>query len=1212
MELIYYRLFNDDLHRFSNVQLIIHYNNFNRKERRLASRKDFYNKYLEFDINFYKLYFDLGTFNEYQLIEHYYKFGRIEGRIGSAKHFLETYNDFDINFYRYYNDISYLTNDQLYIHYWTYGRKENRIYSQTQFYALYPELLEELANTNTIIPNINYYKYYMNKECSDTSNLSKNILMIEKKKMNLDDLKYYELSYDEFNTYYNLYLKNNFYLFNIVNNYHKKYEFNERLKNIQNYGFMTDNSFDNYSNNNINYILKKYFRIGDENIINKCLYENYNLIFTLNSIINKKIMGYCIKTGKSFECNYIKYYPGDCCIGYYFNFLNGDNNEFIIFFIWEFYAPLIIFYPTLNEVYNISYRYKGTELINNCKLDILPYIYDNIISNNFNVINYHFGIISNSGHYFWNEVIALMILIETKLINNIDNFIIGPCDYLNIAPLLNKKYKKNIIYKSNKSNNIPIINSSKVYIDNSTINTFKKFYEITDEDIIDPNITDKQTIHILFDIRSTSRVCLNESEIIVSLINHIINNYPNYNFKFYISGWYTYENDPNNINITINEQNIIFNNIVDKIKSTVNKPNIHIESLIGQNLSSIIKTCSIIDFCITNAGSGIGFFLYLIYKTLMITYSNTHCYDFISQQFAFESLPLIIPVKNEYIKDCLIGRHSDFTVDSNEIIRLFTSNFNKIIDKKNNHNNLNNLNNPTTSTYLSITNCYTGLDNNYSLEKISEIESINYFKNDNSYELNQFYDSYFENEHSNELFIDCNKYNNIQKYELINNIISSNQISYNFIKLNVYVLKNYITQKTKLSQNSLEFGTNEMLNIYKTQFIYSDIPFYIYWCNEENPFCLIQNGVYSNFDYIVYYNENKIYKINFGSNGYEYKLNDIIKYLDPILNPLTNTVNINDKYVYFGFLSNIGHHLWNEVSGLYNLLQYKHLYDKITGIIIGPYDFFNIKQFLIENYSASIKIIDYANYNDFIKNNINTNNIFNNISISLDHLPLCLNTYYINKNIKKFFYFNQINQINNTNTTNTLLNIVIDIRTSNRVLLNYTKFIVDLITNIYNDYSDRKITIFFTGRFLTNISNINLETDNEYIEQIKIVNEVVEQLKIIPNFNYINLIGKNIFDIFPLIIDCHLCITTFGTSVSNLLNWIYDNKILSFAPKKCYEWLDMAYCILKKFSCITVPIEYINSDINCVHDNFLVEFDKYYEFFKKVINSIIYFDDLAK
>ena len=97
-------------------------------------------------------------------------------------------------------------------------------------------------------------------------------------------------------------------------------------------------------------------------------------------------------------------------------------------------------------------------------------------------------------------------------------------------------------------------------------------------------------------------------------------------------------------------------------------------------------------------------------------------------------------------------------------------------------------------------------------------------------------------------------------------------------------------------------------------------------------------------NYIGYIKQKTLIQINHYPVGGEMDLPIIEKYIGRI----TKSSRMPNRFVYkqfifFGFISNVGHHLWNELSGLNIFLQNKNLFEKIDGICVGPYDHFNIK-----------------------------------------------------------------------------------------------------------------------------------------------------------------------------------------------------------------------------------------------------------------------------
>jgi hypothetical protein len=228
-------------------------------------------------------------------------------------------------------------------------------------------------------------------------------------------------------------------------------------------------------------------------------------------------------------------------------------------------------------VYNISYRYKN--ISENLNLDSHGYsVIKNInfekthYNENQNYISYVIGIMPNPGHYFWNEIIGLMMLIDNNLLDNIDEFLIYKYDYLKIGDILKNRFNKRVTYIEDLDKHNITCNVTKHFVNDKLIDTFKTFYNL--------NVPNKITnnINILFDLRSNSRVWLNQTVIIKNIIYQLKKKYYEYNVNFYISGFYNHLNcdDHNyNTNKEVSEQTKVFNEIQRvfdfKINNLINK-----------------------------------------------------------------------------------------------------------------------------------------------------------------------------------------------------------------------------------------------------------------------------------------------------------------------------------------------------------------------------------------------------------------------------------------------------------------------------------------------------------------------------------------------------------------------------------------------------------------------------------------------------------------
>jgi hypothetical protein len=216
---------------------------------------------------------------------------------------------------------------------------------------------------------------------------------------------------------------------------------------------------------------------------------------------------------------------------------------------------------------------------------------------------------------------------------------------------------------------------------------------------------------------------------------------------------------------------------------------------------------------------------------------------------------------------------------------------------------------------------------------------------------NLFFNSVIPN---NEL-IACNEYfkklKNPGVINNVNSILKTNEIIYNNIKTNKNKWYFYdFLRKQNYCVYNIIFQFNKEIGT----------PLIIFIINKNNPTIIIQNFGYTEIYYIGYIKEKILIQISHSTSGCHNQL----PFIENILPYITNISYSNEQlsykqFIFIGFTINVGHHLWNELSGLNIFLQNPHLFNKINGICIGPYDFFNIENYLKNNYN--FKIIKYDN-----------------------------------------------------------------------------------------------------------------------------------------------------------------------------------------------------------------------------------------------------------
>jgi hypothetical protein len=100
MDINYYKNFNIDLIKFSNNELIKHYNNYGKNENRIYNETVFYEKYSDFDYILYgTINKDIINYSKFELQKHFHLYGCKEQRIFSFNSFYKSYPNYDINNY---------------------------------------------------------------------------------------------------------------------------------------------------------------------------------------------------------------------------------------------------------------------------------------------------------------------------------------------------------------------------------------------------------------------------------------------------------------------------------------------------------------------------------------------------------------------------------------------------------------------------------------------------------------------------------------------------------------------------------------------------------------------------------------------------------------------------------------------------------------------------------------------------------------------------------------------------------------------------------------------------------------------------------------------------------------------------------------------------------------------------------------------------------
>jgi hypothetical protein len=370
-----------------------------------------------------------------------------------------------------------------------------------------------------------------------------------------------------------------------------------------------------YSKNNITHPkINKY-----ENWELLCDNWNYSIYFTCNLLYFENIKIKCFLTKKIIN----SIYSNTICMDHghmrYFTyyFFSENENSCILFYGGPYNLPLFIYYFEKNECYNLIYAPFGDIYGNN---DYYKKLISNITSTEYKLIKsiindkkyvdlnkiskrnncMFFANNYQAGHYLWNEISGLEILIRTKLINNIDTLLLGDYDICDIHKTIKEYNPSCKIINVNEKENYKNFNNFGFISGHFILNKTKELYL---KNITSNKLNKKNIIMIII---KADRRCLHDMDnIYIKLINKLVENniFKPSETTILFDGLYN-----NNCNLFLtdyfNSFKDNYKNIIDNIISNIDK-NIECKSLIGLKFTEIISYYNILDFWIGTQSSTI-------------------------------------------------------------------------------------------------------------------------------------------------------------------------------------------------------------------------------------------------------------------------------------------------------------------------------------------------------------------------------------------------------------------------------------------------------------------------------------------------------------------------------------------------------------------------------------------------------------------------------
>ena len=294
---------------------------------------------------------------------------------------------------------------------------------------------------------------------------------------------------------------------------------------------------------------------------------------------------------------------------------------------------------------------------------------------------------------------------------------------------------------------------------------------------------------------------------------------------------------------------------------------------------------------------------------------------------------------------------------------------------------------------------------------------------------------------------------------------------------------------------------------------YDDVNIYIFDSSEDPFIVAMGNGsnhmvLHTSILFVYYYKSKELYKLN--------SLNHWLKNISTIVKELNNTL-IDNNYInktiisfMFGYSVNIGHTYWNDLSG-FKFLVDMDLLKYIDKFIIGPYDYYNIKKYLIKQQYTNI-------YNE--------NNIENINELCKNDFLFKYNEMFMYENLKTFTIEN-LNETNETNETNEIMEseiedvknkyypiVTFNLRGIYRNLHNQEEIISSIINYLLLVFPN--MFVLFDGYVVNNETNLDFFKSEGIKSNAKmfdesynnIVNSIINKIN---TKNFKSLIGTNIY-----------------------------------------------------------------------------------------------------
>ena len=366
-------------------------------------------------------------------------------------------------------------------------------------------------------------------------------------------------------------------------------------------------------------------------------------------------------------------------------------------------------------------------------------------------------------------------------------------------------------------------------------------------------------------------------------------------------------------------------------------------------------------------------------------------------------------------------------------------------------------------------------------------------------------------------------------------------------------------------------------------------------------FIVCQDTPYADFYFILYPEDHKILQITHSTNANIQKV--LCAYSNPQLKCISSSTNAISEpkiFLFLGFIHNIGHCLWNELSALYytitsdTFINNKHLFQRI---ILGPCDFFDytsiIKRMLGDHGIPIIKIQDVSDLYSVLDSETNDQRTVLPLWVGCYRIPLGI------ESVLGFDFKENFCLLSNRNH----VTITIGIRTNSKCLLDTIDFYTTII-QVINEWLksfNKTLSVKITGSFTSFCCNTSC-IEESISAQLDIFQQIQKRL---PNIEIESFIGYPLEQILEKVGYSDIMIAPIGTSVPNLANWIFRSDLICLSSPQNKNWISGI-----QFECndnynltaISDP-HIIECESSSTHANFRVEIPIVIETIKKYLVS---------